>query len=253
MTSFNLQDPSPSSSSKKTNSTTIGMQDVSALIRVHLHTHVKRSLSQTSQNARHLITQLVRPPLQHLSDITFTEIDRAFLVWGTLTIIIFSLAQFSPLSWQTQSAIDAALTGLGIASTAQLTWRLAHSENLSWVICLWAVLMAGGMIATAYGIFCSIGIILINLCPMWLGICALGYFAMGLGLGSRSFSAASVVHAIAVLFLILHPSHQFLTSGLVIALTLFFFSFVPWDMKETEAEELCGVKPKEYSKEHLFD
>ena len=240
MTSFNLKEPSPLSSSK-----TIGMQDFGGLVRVHFQTQAGRSLGQAKQVTHHFINNRVRALFGRALAVTFTEIDRAFLVWGSIALIIFFLAQFSALSWHAQSAIDAALTGFGIVSTAKLTWRLAHSERLSWVICLWAVLMAGGMITTAYGIFCGIGIILINLCPLWLCLCALGYFAMAVGLGSRSFSAASAVHALAVPFLSVHPSYQFLTSGLVMALTLFFFSFVPWDMKESEAEELCGVKPKE--------
>jgi len=225
-------------------SATIGMRDVNGLMKVHLRTHTRRVLTQSQQATHTLADRLVHRPLSFFSGLTFTEIDRAFLVWGAIALTIFSLAQFSTLSWSAQSSIDAALTGLGISSTSKITWRLACSERLSWVVCLWAILMAGGMMATAYGIFCGISIILINLCPLWLGLCALGYLAMAVGLGSRSFSAASAVHALAIPFLSLHPTHQFLTSGLVMALTLFFFSFVPWDMRESEAEELCGVKPK---------
>ncbi|MEM6450772.1 MAG: hypothetical protein AAF703_10705 [Cyanobacteria bacterium P01_D01_bin.105] len=247
MTSFDFKELSLPSVS--TASQTLGMQDVGGLMKTHFQAHLQenlaRPLNQAHQITLYLVQRLVHQPLKILSEITFTEIDRAFLVWGAISLIIFSLAQFSSLSWTTQSSIDAALTGLGIASTAKLTWRLACSERLSWVVCLWAVLMAGGMIATAYGIFCGIGIILINLCPLWLGLCAFGYLAMALGLGSRSFSAASALHAASIAFLAIHPSHQFLTSGLVMALTLFFFSFVPWDMRESEAEELCGVKPRQ--------
>lgn len=232
MISFDLQKRSVLSSSN-----TIGMQDVSGLMRVHFQAYIARS--------HHQVKQFTHPLLSTLSNISFTEIDRAFLIWGAITLSIFSLAQFSTLGWSTQAVIDAAFTSFGIISTSQLTWRLARSENLSWVVCLWAALMAGGMIATAYGIFCGVSIILTNLCPLWLGLCALGYGLMGLGLGSRSFSTASVVHLAAIPFLEQHPSHMFFESGLVITLTLFFFSFVPWDMKESEAEELCGMKPKE--------
>lgn len=157
-----------------------------------------------------------------------------------MAITIFFLAQFSHLSWTTQSSIDAALTGIGIAGSAQLTWRLACSEKLRWVVFLWAVLMAGGMVVTAYGIFCSVVLVLAHLCSLWLGLCAVGYLAMGLGLRSRCFGAASLVHGMAITALSLNPSWQFLTTGLVIALTLFFFSVVPWDMREAEADELCG-------------
>lgn len=238
MTSFDLQEPLLPSSSP-----TIGMQDVSGLIKTHFQVHLGRSRNQLHQVIHSFTKRFIHRPLERLADITFTEIDRAFLVWGVLTLVIFSLAQFSSLSWTTQSSIDAALTGIGITSTSKLTWRLACSERLRWVVCLWAVLMASGMISTAYGIFCGVGIILANLCILWLSVCALGYLVMGIGLGSRSFTAASIIHALGILFLVLHPAHQFLTSGLVIAFTLFFFSFVPWDMRESEAEELCGVRP----------
>ncbi|MFK8184830.1 MAG: hypothetical protein AB8B99_15775 [Phormidesmis sp.] len=239
MTSFDLQEPSLPFTSP-----TVGMQDVGGLIKVHFRMHLGRSRNQLQAFPYRLVQRFIHQRLKCLSAIAFTEIDRAFLVWGAITIIIFSLAQFSSLSWATQAFIDAALTGLGITSTSKLTWRLACNERLRWVVCLWAVLMAGGMIATAYGIFCGVGAILVNLCVLWLSVCALGYLAMAIGLGSRSFSAASAVHALGIPFLVWHPAHQFFTSGLVIALTLFFFSFVPWDMRESEAEELCGVKPK---------
>ncbi len=174
----------------------------------------------------------------------FSELDQAFVIWGIVALAIFSTAQFSTLSWTTQAFIDAALTSAGIASTSQLTWRLACSERLRWVIVLWAVLMTGGMIVTAYGIFGSIGIVLMNLCSLWLGLCAAGYFAMAVGLRSRSFSAASLVHGLGIVFLVLSPRWQFLNSGLIMASTLFFFSIVPWDMRAAEADELCGLKPE---------
>lgn len=250
MTSFNFEDPTSLSPS-----TTVGMQDVGGLMKIHFQTQLSQSLTQIQSQTRRALFGLSGRSLQSslsallskitFPEITFTEIDRAFLVWGAIALVIFSLAQFSALAWTTQSFVDAALTGFGIIATAKLTWRLACSERLSWVVCLWAVLMAGGVIATAGGIFCGVSAILINLCPLWLGLCALGYLAMAIGLGSRSFSAASLVHALAIPFLAVHPSGQFLFSGLVMASTLFFFSFVAWDMKESEAEELCGVKPRD--------
>lgn len=162
----------------------------------------------------------------------FTEIDQAFLVWGALTVIIFSLAQFSPISWMTQAVVDAALTGIGIAMTSGLTWAIATQAKLRWVVLLWALLMAAGSLVTAYGIFCGNALILLNLCPLWLGLCAAGYGTMAIGMKSRCFTAAFWVHLGAMVFLSNIASCQFFTSGLVIALTLFFFSVVPWDREE---------------------
>lgn len=217
MTSFDLNEyttPRPSEA--------IAMRDSSGLIKAHF----KGCL-------------LTKPTLPTLS---FSELDQAFIAWGIIAIAIFAIAQFSLLGWQTQAFIDAALTSLGIASTSGLTWRLASSEKLRWVIFLWAGLMSGGMALTAYGIFGSVGLVLLNLCPLWLGLCSLGYLAMGVGLRSRSFTAASLVHGLSIFALPLHPSWQFLTTGLVMAFTLFFFSVVPWDMRSAEADELCGLR-----------
>jgi hypothetical protein len=258
MTYFDLNEPL-----LPPNPETVGMQDLSGLFKAHLKQARKQARKQSgkhgqatqplgqylsqmlSQKVSSQIAQQTAKAMRFASSLalSFTELDQAFLAWGFIALAIFSLAQFSHMSWTSQSLIDAALTGVGIVGTAKLTWRLACNERLRWVVCLWAVLMMGGTIATTYGIFCGVGPILMNLCSMWLGLCALGYLAMGVGLRSRCFSAASLVHAIAIIVLKLHPSSQFLTSGLVMALTLFFFSVVPWDMRAAEAEELCGMKP----------
>ncbi len=219
MTSFELNEhplPLPSEA--------VAMRDSSGLIKAHF----KGSF----------LTKFV----SNLPTLSFSELDQAFIYWGIVAIAIFSLAQFSLISWTTQSFIDAILTSVGIASTSKLTWRLACSERLRWVIFLWAGLMSGGMALTAYSITFGVGIVLLNLCPLWLGLCSFGYLAMGVGLRSRSFTAASLVHGLAIFALSFHPGWQFLTSGLVMAFTLFFFSVVPWDMRATEADELCGMR-----------
>lgn len=159
----------------------------------------------------------------------FSEIDQAFIVWGVLTLSIFSLGQFSPISWTAQAVLDAALTGAGIATTSGLTWAIATQAKLRWVIFLWAVLMTIGIVVTAWGLFYSSALILSNLCFLWLGLCAAGYGAMAIGMKSRCFTAACLVHFVAIASLSYSSSYQFLISGLVMAFTLFFFSVVPWD------------------------
>lgn len=234
MTSFDLSEPLLPPYPK-----TVGMQDLNGLLKAHF---------KPQQAAHSLLARLLRFPSRSLN-LSFSQLDQAFLVWGAIALAIFSLAQFGALSWMTQSLLDAALTGMGIVSTSKLTWRLACSERLKWVVCLWAVLMMGGMIATAYGIFWSSSpgavLILINLCPLWLGLCAVGYLAMSIGLQSRCFGAASWVHGWAIVALSFYPHSQFLSTGLTMALTLFFFSVVPWDMRAAEAEELCGLQIRE--------
>ncbi|MEM6452529.1 MAG: hypothetical protein AAF703_19705 [Cyanobacteria bacterium P01_D01_bin.105] len=189
--------------------------------------------------------------------IYFTEIDQAFLVWGVLTLVIFSFAQFSPMSWLTQSILDAALTGVGMAITSGLTWAIANQAKLLWVVLLWTGLMSAGTIVTVYGIFYSSPLILSNLCLLWLGLCVAGYGVMAIGMRSRSFTVACLVHlgALALPFYerIASLNHtflnstflnytlnwQFLSSGLVIALTLFFFSVFPWDRQVPDNDISC--------------
>ncbi|MEL6937557.1 MAG: hypothetical protein AAFO84_00010 [Cyanobacteria bacterium J06598_1] len=202
-------------------SETLSMQDLNGLLRAHL-------------SQQHLAQRLGSLP-----SICFTAIDQAFLVWGVLTLVIFSFAQFSSLSWTTQAILDAALTGTGIATTSGLTWILASSEKLRWVIFLWAGLMTAGTLATVYGIFYGSAFILSNLCLLWLGLCCIGYGAMGLWMQSRSFSAACLMHLIAIVGLEQLSGWQFFGSGLVMATTLFFFSVVPWDMQASEHDIPC--------------
>lgn len=195
--------------------------------------------SLATAHLRFLAAQLVarshRAAAGVAASVCFTSIDRAFILWGIASMAIFSLAQFSLLSWTTQAIIDAAITGASIALTSSLTWQIAKEEDLRWVVFLWAILMTGGMALTAYGIFCGVGTLLLNLCSMWLGLCTLGYTVMGFKMRSFSFTSAAVAHGMGIFILDLLPSWQFLASGLVMALTLFFFSIVPWDMRTVPA------------------
>ena len=134
----------------------------------------------------------------------------------------------------TQAVLDAALTGAGIAFTSGLNWALIDDARLRWVIFLWAGLMTLGMSVTAYGIYSSVSVLMVSLCPLWMGLCALGYGAMAVGMRSHAFTAACLVHALAIPMLSHQPSWQYLTTGLVISLTLLFFSVVPWDMQAAE-------------------
>lgn len=214
MTFFDLSEPIPANS-RAAEVTSLGGA---------LSTHLKRQAKRW---------------IKVFSTIRLSELDQAFVGWGLAALLIFSLAQFSTVSWPVQAVLDASLTGATVAGTSGLTWQIAEVARLRWVVLLWAVLMSLGMGVTAYGIFCGVGLILINLCSLWLGLCALGYLAMAVGMRSRCFGACALVHGLAITGLTLHPGWQFFTSGLVMALTLFFFSIVPWDMREVAASEPC--------------
>ena len=232
MTSFDISEASPLSAltsqpkpyANEQLAQMIGMRDPLSLAKAHLKFLVSQLVAEGRVTAENLAEK-----------VCFTYIDQAFILWGVASVAIFFIAQFSLLSWATQAVVDAAITGACIASTSSLTWKIAKEENLRWVVFLWAVLMAGGMALTAYGIFCGVGSILINLCPIWLGLCALGYTVMGMKMWSYSFTAAAIIHGIGIFSVSFVPSWQFLASGLIIALTLFFFSVVPWDMRSVPA------------------
>ena len=191
----------------------------------------KPSIVTQAFNAHSLPQRHLAQTLQSLTQFHLSEFDQAFVMWGVLTAVAFSLGQFSPMSWTVQAILDAALTGAVISVTSGLTWEIATVAKLRWVIFLWAVLMSAGTVITVYGIFFSSSFILSHLCLLWLGLCAVGYGAMAIGMRSCCFTTACLVHLDAIAFLSYAPSWQFFNSGLVMALTLFFFSFVSWDMQ----------------------
>ena len=113
-----------------------GMRDPIRLGKAHLKFLAGEFVAQGNIVTKGLIENIAEK-------MCFTSIDQAFILWGLASAVIFSMAQFSLLSWTTQAVIDAAITGACITSTAGLTWQIAKAENLRWIIFLWAVLMAG--------------------------------------------------------------------------------------------------------------
>ncbi|MEM8502055.1 MAG: hypothetical protein AAF716_02755 [Cyanobacteria bacterium P01_D01_bin.1] len=216
MTSFNLRDAIETHENQS-----LGMQDVGGLLSVLL-----RQRTQSWQKTR------------SWPNFSFSPIDQAFLIWAGLTLTIFLTGQFSSISWAVQAMLDAALTGAGIACTSSLNWALVKDKRLNWVIVLWAVLMTAGMCVSAYGIYACESLIMVGLCPFWMGLCALGYGAMAVGMRSHAFTAACLVHTLAIAVLHHQPNWQYLTTGLVISLTLVFFSIVPWDMQVEEESQI---------------
>lgn len=162
----------------------------------------------------------------------YTRIDQALLLWAIIALIIFITAQFLPISWITQAYTWSILTLLATGAMILLTRFWTKVEQLSWVIYLWGSLMLFSLALTNIGIFAGWGIILMNLCSLWLSSCAVGYFLTGLGLKSRLFIVMGLIHLLAMAVLPLISGWQFLTTGLVIASSLIFLSEVQWDMRE---------------------
>jgi hypothetical protein len=161
----------------------------------------------------------------------YTRIDQIFVVWGLLTAIIFATAQFFPISWATQGLIWTGLTVVGTVSMSVLAWFWVTVERLRWVVYCWSALMLLGVVLTDLGLFAGWWQILSYLCPMWLGLCALGYLCTGVGMRSRTFIVTGCIHLFSIPLLHYVPAWQFLATGFVMSGCLLFLSELQWDMR----------------------
>jgi hypothetical protein len=182
----------------------------------------------------------------------YTRIDQVFLLWGSITAVIFCTGQFSVLSWMTQAVLWTILTLFGALGTVCLAWYWVSVERLRWVIFAWVGLMLTGVGLTDWGIFGSGGEILPYLSVLWLGLSAVGYLTMGWGMKSRAFLTNGCLHLGAIFLLPMADTWQFLLTGIVTAGSLFLLAEVQWDMKSTtyckrltETQRLCNEKQQE--------
>lgn len=161
----------------------------------------------------------------------YTRIDQVFVIWGTITAIIFGVAQFCPLSWTVQAIIWTGLTGVGIAGMIGLAWFWVTVERLRWVLHGWAALMGLGIVYTDLGILGGWWQLLPYLCPLWLGISAIGYLLTGVGMRSRAFLVTGGLHLLGIILLPYTAGWQFLITGAVMAGSLLALSELQWDMR----------------------
>lgn len=183
------------------------------------------------QDLRGLLNINIRIGEFTLFSALYTRVDQAILLWAFLTLAMFGTAQFWPMSWTIQAILWTSLALLGVIGMQWLTHFWATVERLNWVIWMWAILVVIGLVVTDWGIFFGIGWVLMNLCPMWLGISGLGYFLTGFGLQSRMFLIAGSLHLLGIILLSYLPGWPFLATGLMMAGTLWFLSEVQWDMR----------------------
>jgi hypothetical protein len=158
----------------------------------------------------------------------YTQLDQACIVWGVISIIIFGTAQFVPLSWMTQAVWWSAFSLIGIVGMVALTpsWL---KEELGWVVNSWIILMLLGVIVTDLSIFLSWGEVLMNLCPLWLGLIALGYLCTGIGMRSRALMLTAIVHLLSIWILPYVGSWQFLATGLITGGSSLMLAELQWD------------------------
>ena len=179
----------------------------------------------------------------------YTRIDQVFVLWGLICAAIFVTAQFAPISWVIQAGLWSVLTLLGTVGMVVLTHFWVKVERLRWVLCCWVALMISGVALTDLSIFLSWGQILMHLCPMWLGLSAIGYICTGIGMRSRAFTLASLVHLLGIAVLPYLGSWQFLSTGIVIAASLLVFAGVQWDMRPPIQYEFLTPEQKRFNEQ----
>lgn len=199
------------------------------------------------QDLRGLLNINIRVWKLTLFSAIYTRVDQAILLWAILTLAIFSVAQFWPMSWKIQSVVWSSLTTLGVIGMCSLTHFWATVERLSWVIWMWASLVILGLLVTNVGIFFGVGWVLINLCSIWLGISSVGYLLTALGLQSRTFLVATAIHLVGIGFIHLVPGWLFLTTGFIMGGTLWLLSELQWDMRPPIEPSLLTIEEREFN------
>lgn len=177
----------------------------------------------------------------------YTRIDQVFIVWGLICGAMFISAQFLAVGWQTQAIIWSALSAIGTLGMMLLTWFWVSVERLRWLVYSWVFLMLSGVVLTDLGIFLGWAQVLINLCPMWLILCALGYIITAVAVRSRAFLFMAIVHLLGIAILPLFPSWQFLTTGLVMSVSLLLLAEMQWDMRSPIEYSLLSAEQKQFN------
>lgn len=177
----------------------------------------------------------------------YTPIDQVFLIWGLLTLVMFTVGQLLPLSWDTQAIAWSVLTAIGTVCMIGLTLFWARVESLVWLIHVWVALMLVGTVLTNLGIFWHWGLVLTNLCPLWLGLSALGYGCTSLALRSRTFLLVALIHLISIGGLPSVIAWQFLATGIVMGGSLLLLAQVQWDMRSPIEYALLTQEQKAFN------
>jgi hypothetical protein len=168
----------------------------------------------------------------------YTRIDQACILWGIISIAIFATAQFLPMSWSLQAMLWSGLTILGTVGMQRLTAPWSRFDHFKWVLRWWACLMVAGLVMTDLSIFCGWGNILLQLCPLWLGLNAVGYLGTGWRLRSRAFILTALIHGLGILILPYFITWQYLLTGCVIGVSALLLAELQWDSSGNCTQEV---------------
>ncbi len=171
----------------------------------------------------------------------YTKLDQACILWAAISVAIFATAQFFPIDWTLQAILWSVLTLFGTVAMWKLTLGWMNEEPFKSIIYCWAILMLGGLLITDLSIFFNWGEVLMGLCPLWLGLSALGYAYTGFAMRSRTFLLTSLIHLLGILILPYVGTWQFLTTGIVIGFSVFLLAEFEWDTTAS-----CNGNPANY-------
>lgn len=161
----------------------------------------------------------------------YTRVDQIFGLWGLMALIIFTSAQVWHVSWQQLAMAWSGLTVIGALGMVSMVRFWAQVEQLMWLVYSWAALMLAGIAITDWGVFGYVGPVLLNLCPLWLGLCAVGYGLTGWGIRSRTFLGLTLVHVVATFIVTQLGPWQYAATGLIIGGSLLLLTQLQWDMR----------------------
>ena len=159
----------------------------------------------------------------------YTRVDQACILWSLLLLPIFATAQFLPISWSLQATLWSILSGVGTIAMVSWTSYWVRVRQVRWVLFCWVFLMLSGVILTNLSIYLGWANILLNLCPLWLGISTLGYICTGLGVRSRTLIFTGILHLLLIFILPYLAPWQFLITGAFMALCLLLLAEFQWD------------------------
>lgn len=162
-------------------------------------------------------------------DTYYTHLDLALALWGVTLALIFGVAQGYLLDWPLQAWLWSILSGGILVLTTCLAWNWVEAKQAHWAVLEWSCLIGLGLCLTDYGVFAGYGPILMYLCPLWLGICALGYLLSGLGMQAPALAFIGLVHLAVIPGVVVLPAWQFLLTGGVMAGSLGCLAVLHWD------------------------
>ncbi|MEO1183925.1 MAG: hypothetical protein AAFX46_04020, partial [Cyanobacteria bacterium J06636_27] len=116
----------------------------------------------------------------------------------------------------------------------------------------WVTLILGGVVLTDLGIFLGWGQVLISLCPLWLGLSAVGYLITAWAVKSRTFVITAAIHLLGIALLPYCAGKQFLITGLVMGISLLLLAELQWEMRPPINYDLLTPEQKEFNRQQYL-